>query len=173
MRCVMSVLCVVGVLGLAGCVSLEVGTEKSPSRLEMKGLASGYGSLDGLRPYDGKILRFGLLSESERDGEIASIDVWPLAGVGVGVLGARVRLLLLDLGVGTLWYQPEPRTAGQDVCPRSGKPCPRGGPPRNSEVPSAGGPLTFQRARPLARVPACRRTCTRHGVSQPISVSNP
>ena len=96
-------------VALTGCVSLEVGTETSPSRLEIKGLANGYASLNGLRAYDGKILRFGLLSKSEREAEVVSFDLWPLAGAGIGVVGARLRVLPLDMGVGALWYESDPR----------------------------------------------------------------
>lgn len=92
-----------------GCVSLQVGTAPTPARLQVSGLASGYVSLAGLRPYDGTILDMGLFNMAERPGELVSLDLWPVFGFGVGVVGARAHLLMLDVGLGVLWYQPKPR----------------------------------------------------------------
>jgi hypothetical protein len=99
---------------LGGCISLKVGTETPPSCLKIEGLADGYVTLSALHDYNGTILEFGLLNESLRKGEILSLDVWPLAGVGVGVVGARVRVLPLEAGLGVLWYNPKPQAASQE-----------------------------------------------------------
>ena len=99
---------------LSGCVSMKVGMEKQPSRLQVEGIATGYAALSGIRPYDKTILKAGLFSETERDGEIASIDIWPLGGVGVGLAGGRIQLLSLDVGAGVLFYQPKPAKHSED-----------------------------------------------------------
>lgn len=96
---------------LGGCISLKVGTETPPACLEIEGLVDGYVSMSALHGYNGTILDFGLFTKSLRKGEILSLDVWPLAGIGVGVVGARVRVLPLEAGLGVLWYDPKPEPA--------------------------------------------------------------
>lgn len=91
---------------LASCLSVQLGTEDRPSRLQMDGLASGYATIEAFPKYDGNILKAGLFQESARDGEWASIDIWPLGGIGVGFIGARVRVLFFEVGLGVLAYTP-------------------------------------------------------------------
>ncbi len=92
----------------SGCLSVNVGTEKSgPGRVRMGGLVSGVADLNGISAYDGTLIRFGLLTNTPREGELVGLDIWPLAGVGVGFIGARVQLLPLQIGIGTLCYEPE------------------------------------------------------------------
>ena len=59
-------------------------------------------------PNDGKILRIGLWHMDERPGEIVSLDVWPLVGFGVGLVGVRAHVPPFNTGVGEIWYQPVP-----------------------------------------------------------------
>jgi hypothetical protein len=94
-------------LAASGCV-VHVGTEEGTSVRTISGLASGYVSLENLPDYDGTIFRFGILDMGERPGEVISADLWPLAGAGVGIIGAHVRVLMLGAGAGLLWYQPQP-----------------------------------------------------------------
>ena len=42
------------------------------------------------------------------------MDVWPLFGVGVGIVGARASILGLEVGVGSLFYDPQPPEADSD-----------------------------------------------------------
>lgn len=105
------VLLLMSVFCLVSCFSLSIGTKKDPSRIQMKGLASAYASADWIEPYDGTVMRAGIFSESDRDGEWASVDIWPLGGVGVGLVGARVRLLFFEIGAGVLAYKPQPRNS--------------------------------------------------------------
>jgi len=91
----------------SGCFSLSVGTKSEPSQLEMSGLADGYAKVDALPEYNGTIFKVGLFSESNREGEWASIDLWPLGGVGVGFVGARVRILFLEVAGGVLGFPEE------------------------------------------------------------------
>ena len=43
-----------------------------------------------------------------RCGEIATLDLWPLFGVGVGLAGVRIRILPFEFAIGTLFYHPKP-----------------------------------------------------------------
>lgn len=94
----------------SGCVSVRIGTEEKPSGLEMKGLANGYASVHGIRPYDGALFELGILDQSSRSGEFeaVSLELWPIFALGVGLAGARVQVLPFDLGVGALFYDPDP-----------------------------------------------------------------
>lgn len=94
----------------SGCVSVRIGTGEEPSALEMKGLANGYASVHGIRPYDGTIFELGILDHSRRSGEfeVVSLELWPVFALGVGLAGARIQVLPFDLGVGALSYDPDP-----------------------------------------------------------------
>ena len=94
---------------LCGC-TVRAGTEKESSTVSIRGLANGYVSVHGIRPYDGTFVELGILRDSERSGEfeVASAEFWPLLGLGVGLAGARMQLLPLDAGVGVLAYNPRP-----------------------------------------------------------------
>lgn len=94
------------ILPLSGCLSLSIGTQEKESAIHMDGLASGYAGFYPISKYNGTILKAGIFEESARDGEWASLDIWPLGGVGVGLLGARVRVLFLEVGAGVLAYTP-------------------------------------------------------------------
>ncbi len=64
-----------------------------------------------MRGYDGTLLTLSTFSDDERPGELFAADLWPLAGIGIGPFGARVRLLPFGLGIGTVAYDPRPRPA--------------------------------------------------------------
>ena len=92
---------------ILGC-SVRVGTRTDSKGIDVSGLAGGYASVNGIRPYDGTILELALFEESHRSGEfeVASVELWPLAGLGVGLAGARAQLLFLDVGLGVIAYKP-------------------------------------------------------------------
>ena len=92
----------------SGCVSLKVGTETEPSRVQLEGLGTAYGAISGIRPYDKTILKFSILNDSEDSGEIASLDIWPLMALRVGLVGVKARILPVEFGAGVLFYRPEP-----------------------------------------------------------------
>lgn len=97
----------------AGCV-MRVGSEGGTvSVARVSGLASGYVSVVDLPAYEDTVIRFGIFDMTDRPGEIISLDIWPLAGAGVGILGAWARVLVLEAGGGVLWYQPEPPHRGE------------------------------------------------------------
>jgi hypothetical protein len=93
----------------SGC-SLKLGVEKESAAIRMRGLADGYASLNALRPYDGTLVEAGILGASGRGGEIVALDVWPIAGAGVGIAGGRLRLLFAEVGLGILFYSPRPES---------------------------------------------------------------
>ena len=91
---------------LAGaCTSFDVGTEGDVA-LEYEGILDGYVTADGIPEYDGTLLHAGLLGSAAREGELVSVDLWPLGGVGVGLFGVRLQILPLDIGLGTLFFAP-------------------------------------------------------------------
>lgn len=89
-----------------GCAA-DIGTDeyRAPG---ISTIASAYVGLEGIKPYDGNIIHIGLWDMDERPGEIASFDLWPLFGVGIGIVGVRAHVLPVDAGVGAIWYQPVP-----------------------------------------------------------------
>ena len=88
MRRLIALGCIMSAVLLSGCVSLQVGTETGPNRLEMKGLADGYVAVEPIPEYDGTILDVGLLQEKYDQWEVASLELWPLLDTGVGAAGA-------------------------------------------------------------------------------------
>ena len=107
---------VIGVLciSVTGCASLTVGT---PPRQESKGVFKGYMVYNGFRPYDGKILEAGVLSKNDRWGDIVSLDLWPIGGVGVSwvsFVGAKIKLLPFEIGFGVLGHYPEPESYSKE-----------------------------------------------------------
>lgn len=92
---------------LASCVSVTIGSDKDS--LEVRGLVNAYATLDGLEDRSGPLFEFGLFtSEGGRD-ELFNLEIGPLASVGVGLVGARVRVLPLEIGIGSVFYNPSPR----------------------------------------------------------------
>ncbi len=93
---------------LPACTSIRIGTDDPEGRgIRVDGLVDGYANFDGLERYDGEILYAGIFGSAQGD-DLATLDIWPLGGVGVGLAGARVRFLPLELGLGTLGYDPHP-----------------------------------------------------------------
>lgn len=93
-------------LAATGCVSVHIGPDDEFFRV--RGLAHAHGSVGGLDNYDGSILDIGLLTNTRGHGELLSVEVGPFVGFGVGVVGARVRVLPLELGLGVGFYDPRP-----------------------------------------------------------------
>ena len=91
-----------------GCTSLSIGTDPDQDAgLEFRGLLNGHANVNGLSAYDGTLLQAGILGGAGGD-DLATLEIWPIGGVGVGLAGARVRVLPFELGLGTLFYDPEP-----------------------------------------------------------------
>lgn len=94
-------------LALPSCIGVSVGTDDEEF-FRIKGLGTAYAALPGIDDYDGKIVKIGLLGRSPGGGQLAGIEIWPLLKVGVGFVGAQVRVLPLELGAGVLFYHPSP-----------------------------------------------------------------
>jgi hypothetical protein len=88
-----------------GCISFRLSAESDPS-IRASGLGNAYAGYSGVDEWDGDIIKLGLLGGHGRDGEIFSLDIWPLGGVGIGLAGARVRILPIEFGAGALFYKP-------------------------------------------------------------------
>ncbi len=121
---------------LAGCLSVNVGTDcEGSSGVKVGGLVSGVVDLNGIAPYDGTLIRLGILTNTPRKGELVGLDIWPLAGVGIGFVGARVQLLPIQVGVGALCYEPEAALNKPSPCEPEEPPPPP--PPPPAPVPPA------------------------------------
>ena len=97
-----------GCLMHVGCLSLQLGTDSNPPQLNARGLVNGHFTATGFEPYDGKIMKAGIFGDADRPGELASLDVWPIGGLGVGFVGGRIRILPVEMGFGILGYDPKP-----------------------------------------------------------------
>ncbi len=92
---------------LPSCIGVSVGTDDEEF-FRVRGLGTAYAALPGIDDYDGKIVKVGLLTRSPGGGQLAGVEIWPLLKVGVGFVGAQVRVLPLELGAGVLFYSPSP-----------------------------------------------------------------
>lgn len=99
---------------LSGCASFTVGTDKNPPRIKSEGVANGYLCYNGFRKYDGKIIEASVLSDNDRWGDIFSLEIWPVGGMGISLVGTRVKILPFELGLGVLGYEPKPENYGKE-----------------------------------------------------------
>ena len=93
-------------LTLAGCGSMDVRTD-GDYKIGFEGPLQGYMNTGDIPAYGGEVLSLGWLGGAERSGDVVSMDLWPIGGFGVGLIGARVNILWLDLGLGTGFYDPD------------------------------------------------------------------
>jgi hypothetical protein len=97
-------------LPLAGCLSIKAGNGPGAALVRLDGPVQAH--VAGGPPARGSsYVNVGVLRGTQRDGELVSVDVWPLFGLGVGVVGARASILGLEIGVGSLFYDPQPPDA--------------------------------------------------------------
>lgn len=89
-----------------GCLSVKVGAEADHAVISASGLVSGYLSFNALPPYQGEVIDLGILAGTGRAWELAHLDVWPVGGIGLGLVGFRARLLMVEAALGTLIYHP-------------------------------------------------------------------
>ncbi len=87
------------------CISFRLSAEDDPS-IRASGIGTAYAGYSGFDKWDGTIIKLGLFGGEGRSGEFFSLDIWPLGGVGLGVAGARVRVLPFEVGAGALLYHP-------------------------------------------------------------------
>lgn len=102
-------LCVGALTCAAGCKAVESDALKERAAAEFEGLLAGHLALDAWDE-EGPLAEIGLLG-SARAGEAASFDLGPWIGVGAGASGARLKLLGVELALGTGLVPPELRDA--------------------------------------------------------------
>ena len=88
------------------CISFRLSAEDDPS-IRASGIGTAYAGYSGFDEWDGSIIKLGLFGGDGRAGEFFSLDIWPLGGVGLGLAGARVRVLPFEVGAGALLYHPK------------------------------------------------------------------
>ncbi len=97
-------------LSLNGCVSITLGTDGDAPEFAMKDWGNAFATAGHLPQFDGHILAAHLFRGGKHTGEIAAIDVGPVVGLNVGVLGFKARVFKLEAGLATLFYHPTPET---------------------------------------------------------------
>jgi len=102
------------------CIVIDVRANHEGSGFEGVGLIDGYATAGW--PADDSLLKLGLL-EGRSDGTLLMLQVWKLLRVELGLVGFTLGVGPLDLGVGTLFFDPEaPRycyecdDCGSDAC---------------------------------------------------------
>ena len=66
----------------------------------------GYLRIQTVKPMNSHIVSTWASTGKNKKSEYLSVDVWPLAGVGVGLIGARANVFPLQVGVGGWSYPP-------------------------------------------------------------------
>ena len=116
MRIKTTLLSLVLVSMLSGCMNFNF-------EFKLEKLGTAYGTVCGIRPYDRTFFKANVFDFSNCDGELVSFEVWPVVGVGAGLVGARVQLLPIEFGLGTLFYAPKPRVYSKPIeCPTGQNP---------------------------------------------------
>jgi len=100
--------------GISACTTANLNVKENPPDFPDPLLIDGYVNTDGLREYDGNIIDVSFLGTGARKGELLHVEVWPFAGVGIGLFGIRGQILPLDFGVGTAFYAPSQETGEGD-----------------------------------------------------------
>jgi hypothetical protein len=88
-----------------------MGSEDAPPRIESRGLIDGHAAV-GMRDED-DFFRLRVL-DGESDGSLGEVVLWKLFRLEVGALGLGVGLGPFDLALGTLFYEPEVPSMGED-----------------------------------------------------------
>lgn len=102
-------LALVSLLLFPACTILDVHAgQGSGPYFEASGVLRGYARAG--QPQRSSLVKLELLS-GRSPGSILNLEVWPLLRVEVGVLGAALGVLGLDLGIGALFYHPVPWVA--------------------------------------------------------------
>jgi hypothetical protein len=106
---VLSRILIAGSLLVAACgCGVRVGTDVEPPQFAIKDAGSAYCKVRQIPKYDGTVVAAHVFRSGQHTGEIASLWTWPLGGLDLGLLGIRLKLLGLETGAGTLFFQPEP-----------------------------------------------------------------
>ena len=92
----------------SGCIRIKTGFYPESYKADFQGWFKGYASYKEMPKWDGTILKIATFDDDNRPGELLTLDIPFLAGIGIGPIGARVRILPFALGVGTIAYDPKP-----------------------------------------------------------------
>jgi hypothetical protein len=91
-----------------GCTLLSGGVGPTPPQIYTDGLVNSSVALTGIGPYNNRFFHASVLSKNGRYGGIASLELWPLGGIGIGFVGARVKILPIEFALGVLGYDATP-----------------------------------------------------------------
>jgi len=91
------------VAALAGCTIVRVDTAGHPTRFEAEGLVNGYAAAGW--PTSSGVVDARVL-DGPSPGAIGRLSVWKLLRLEVGFVGLALGLGPLDVGLGTLFYEP-------------------------------------------------------------------
>lgn len=102
---IFSALALAGALSVSSCTIVDTHTTSDPSGVHMHGLVDGFATL-GMAESRG-LFRLGVL-DGPNSGSIASVNLSNLLALDVGLLGAAITIGPIHLGLGTLFYSPDP-----------------------------------------------------------------
>ena len=91
----------------ASCVHVSAGPEEEFFNVDS--IVDVYGNVNGFDDWDGDFFDLGLFTGGKGHNEIFHIEIGPLFAFGVGFVGTRVRILPLQFGVGSLFYNARPK----------------------------------------------------------------
>ncbi len=100
---------------LPACSTFNLNLHDTPPEFPDAAVLDWQFTTDALGEYDGNILDASFLGTGERKGELVMVDLWPFVGVGVGLVGARIRILPLEIGLGIGFSAPSQAT-GDGCC---------------------------------------------------------
>ncbi len=99
-----------------GCATSPARVSPDPPRMEIDTPLSGYLSVGSLPPVqEWTKISLPLLSEAKRQGEQLGLDLGFLGSIGLGLSGARARILNLEAALGTSLLPPEARPPEESV----------------------------------------------------------
>jgi len=111
-KTVLLVFCLLLTCFLAGgCIRFRAGVYPESYKPAFRGWIKGYATHKEMRAYNGTIVSLSTFNDARRPGELLSVDLWPLAGAGIGPIGARLRILPFGIGLGMLADDPSPQAA--------------------------------------------------------------
>ena len=88
-----------------GCAGFDVEAVEDRAAAKLSGVVAGHVSLDAWKE-KAKPVAVGILG-SARSGELASLDLGPILGVGAGSAGGRLKLLGVEIALGSGLVAPE------------------------------------------------------------------
>jgi hypothetical protein len=76
-----------------------VRTSSTPPHIKTTGVVNSYAAVNGFRPYESQLGAVEILDGDGRWGEVVSVDLFGLGGLGVGFVGVRLKLLPFETGI--------------------------------------------------------------------------